>query len=391
MLAAIDPSRGLQAAILLLLWAILVKRRSPNPPDSLDALLLIVAPLVLLSPLWTDLPSPIHWDPSVNGAACVLYAWVLRKHVSSGERLANMVRIFAWFGSGYAIYFLNEGSRVDTQGTVRSSVEFANANYTGAVLAFTTACALGILLHRTPGLTRKLVYAASAAVQTFAIVETGSRSSATAVVFVAAVALVHRSSARWSSRLTAVLAIGAFPLGLFPRASELFRDLSVSISSFETFQRDDSALVDLSGRDLIWIETRRAFLESPFLGWGPDRYREAQESTHVMAHSWGLEYLASVGLIGTVLIAAVWVLAFRQGAKTSGELGGVAWRNMALVSLIPNLTLSTHQWTSWTWLVIGLMSVAHLLDSHEGGEDASPSTAQLVGSVASSNRVNGSM
>lgn len=368
MLAAINPTWGLWSAIMVVALALFAPSRPAAPAGTIDTFLWIAAIITLLSPHWIPLQEPVALAPSINGAACLLYAFAIRRTLHTGAQAILAGNLFIVFGVGYATYFIQERVAVDATNSVlnRSQVEFANANYTGAVLAFTFALTLWSLRHhRRPLYSRSLLLIA-AATQFYAVLLTGSRASVTGCVLALIGLLGFFISRRWSYRATALFLIVAFPLGLIHQASNWFRRLSEPLSGIGTFQRDQAAIQGVSGRDLIWMETRDAFMESPILGWGPDRYRQVQESTHYLAHSWGLEFLASIGILGTAAITIIYFLAYRGGSGSRAPLhAGHAMIIMTSLSLVPNLVLSTHQWTLWAWVAVALMSRAHLLQAQE--------------------------
>ena len=370
MFAAINPTWGLWSAIMVVSIALFAPSRSTVPTGAIDTFLWIAAIITLLSPHVNALQEPAALSPSVNAAACLLYVFAVRRTLYSRSQALMALNLFIVFGVGYATYFIQERVAVDSSSSVlnRSQVEFANANFTGAVLAFTFAVTLWRLYNHNRRLYSRTILLIAAATQLYAVLLTGSRASTTGCVLALVGLVGFLVTRRWSYRATAVILVCAFPLGLVHEASNWFRRLSEPLSRVGTFQRYDSAIQGVSGRDLIWIETRDAFLESPIFGWGPDRYRQVQESTHYLAHSWGLEFLASVGIVGTTVIVIIYVLAFRGGTPSGGDLHeGHALIIMTALSLVPNLVLSTHQWTLWAWVAVALMSRAHVLQGQVAG------------------------
>jgi O-antigen ligase len=326
-----------------------------------------VAVFVLLSPLWAFAPSitsSASHGAAVSLAYLVVVRWTLRQRSDFelfGQLIAAMCLV-------YSVYFLLNAEARDLA-TTRRSVEFANANYTGAVLAFGAIVTLWFVTFPPVRSRMQLFWAAAFAIDAWAVFETGSRASL--IGLAAAVVVVVFLNGRWilvRHATLATLGIG-FTLGFFPQSEKFFGSVS-ELTSYETLQRDDN----LSGREEIWTSARSVVAESWFLGYGPEGYR-FRGHTQILAHSWGLEYMASVGIVGTSVIALIIWFCFtgqRVRTKLPPSRHAWLWNSATALSLLPNLVLSTHQWTLWAWVGFALWSKSYLLDSGRTGTRLAP-------------------
>ncbi len=325
---------------------------------------------VLLSPLWA-----FDWDASASpsrGAAAVLFYFVtVRIVVSDARRFAWLVRSIVVVCAIYAAYFAVTARALDSM-TSRVSVEFANANYSGVILAFGAVASLWVALHDAP-IPPKLrgLSAIAGVLQSWAVLLTGSRASfAGLLAGLAVIGLCHRP---WRAvRIaTLVLVVVGFVIGFAPSSASIFLAVSQSVTPFSTFQRGAQTLGDLSGREEIWASTRTIASENWLLGAGPEGYRLLGGS-QILAHAWGLDYVASVGLLGASLLASVVLMSFLcKGVGATGAISrpAVLWTCGTALVLLPSLVLASIQWTLWAWVGFALWSKAHLLDGGAGEKE----------------------
>jgi hypothetical protein len=202
------------------------------------------------------------------------------------------------------------------------------------------------------------------------VYETGSRASFAGLVLGGFVAVFGRRLTGRVFQWTFVAMVIGFFIGFYPDAANLFRSASESMVGVgASFARSSDALYTVSGRAQIWADTRSAAAQSWIVGWGPDTYRFQHRSPNVAAHSWALEYVASVGVLGTLLIATllVWCYFSRgQGLRVLKlQIEGKVWNAATALALLPNLVLSTHQWTLWAWTGFAMWSTAACLTGRE--------------------------
>jgi hypothetical protein len=328
---------------------------------ALDVLIGLSGAVVLLSPLWATVPSVESLSPSRGATVSVAYMLLLRWLVLTEENLLLYLKIISLVTFGYAVYFLGNAHVVpDTQ---RMTVSFANANYTGAVLTFGVAVAAWLWLARRGS----WIWLLAAVVQGVAVYGTGSRASFAGAVLASAVLLLGPMASTWAHRLVYVVLVGGFLVGLYPGSAALFRALSQPLGDVSAFSRDPTAILSVSGRETIWMETREVVSQSWLFGWGPDRYRMLTAGQSP-AHSWGLEWIASVGLFGTAFLATVVTMAYFCRGQLDNRMPGRDGRllNAATAfALAPNLVLSTHQWTLWAFAGFAVWSRAFLLTDVE--------------------------
>lgn len=309
---------------------------------TVDLLALVTGGLVLLSPHWKegvdgDLTS-VGYGPAIS-----LILFVAARRVLANARNMHMfLRGIAAITFIYGVYFIINAQVLDTFSS-RRTVDFANANYTGAVLAYGVTI-IAWLMRASPSVRLQILGLASIAVQGWAIVETGSRASLAGAGLAGLVILLGPKIKTYV--VAGIVLIAAFLIGFTPHFDFLFIKLSSLLNQLPYVQREYSSTLDASGRLELWARTRTIIGQSWFLGWGPDRYRIQPDGPDLLAHSWGLEYMASVGLLGSILLVSVLSISFLTPyRKMSSE--GLLLVTATGLALAPSLMLSTHQWTLW--------------------------------------------
>jgi O-antigen ligase len=133
--------------------------------------------------------------------------------------------------------------------------------------------------------------------------------------------------------------------------------------------RAQENLLDASGRLELWNGAWTAFQELPLFGWGPGVYGTLFEPGGVPAHSWVLEILAGVGLLGALVFFPLILRAYLGGVplwrRSEDRAFGTqskVWNATTALAIMPSMFLSTHQWNVWAWAVIGLWTCSLALD-----------------------------
>lgn len=355
---------GFYAALCVVTYA-LVRYGTVIRLSLVDWLALKTSALLLASPLWAFAPD-VTSSASRGAAVSIAYLVALRLILRTAASLKLFIRLIALMTLVYSIYFLFNAKTHDLQ-TVRLSVDFANGNYTGAVIAFGLTIALWEAFESTNGLAWRFAFLASCAIDGWALFETGSRASAAGPVIALIILIAFRTQWRAVRYTTFAILMAGFFMGFFPQSAGLFKTASDPVSDFETFNRGDVTTLNLAGREQIWSSTREMVTDSWLLGYGPEGYR-FRGITQTLAHAWGLEYMASVGLIGTAAILMIIWVCFAGGTVRSVVAPGRRawlWNSLAAIALLPNLLLSTQQWTLWAWAGFALWSRSWLLNSDD--------------------------
>jgi hypothetical protein len=268
----------------------------------------------------------------------------------------------------YAAYFLLDAHSYDLINH-RATVSFANANYAGAILSFGVAVTAYLAFTARPG-TDRIFYIASVLLEMLAIYESGSRSSFAGAALALLVLALWRRAGRWVRPGVLVAAVIGFLVALAPSSIDLFARVAAYLAPFGTFQRGLESAQDASGRQQIWIQARGILNWAWLTGWGPGNYFRPidEEEPTFLSHSWAMEYLLSVGVLGTIFIAIVLYLAY---TRSRGGLGAL-WTAQTMASLLPSLVFSTHQWTLWAWFAFALWSRADLLGGSSARSDVDP-------------------
>lgn len=359
--ATINPGTGLAsgyAASILAFAVALVFRGLTVSWDRTAWMVALAAVVVLLSPYWNSGPSAPH-SASRAAAAAVAFVLVLRWTLRTRRDFYFTAGGVAVVGTVYAIYFLNTATALDVA-TARLSVGFSNANYTAAVLAFAIVCSL-LTFGRARTTYVKLAIAGATLAQALALVSAGSRAATAGIAAAVIIYLVARRWEKWSRLATLVIIGVSFVIGLLPSVNTYLNTIATALDGYGPFHRSASAISDASGRTEIWRATRHVVGEAPWLGWGPgDYYIPAGAPPNFVAHSWALEYVASVGLLGAAVIVALLVVLFTQRGPF-GEPYDLRWNASTAISIAPVLALSTHQWTLWAWFAFALWSRSHLI------------------------------
>ncbi|MGH3704629.1 MAG: O-antigen ligase family protein [Agromyces sp.] len=373
----VNVSYGAYSAIALTVWfglRSLLRRHSFNAMDLLVILLVLI---VFVSPMWVWSPvsSPQAVSSSLGAAASVLYVLPVRWVVRERQDFLRFARIISWITSAYSAYFLLNASNLVGAGDIvtdRMSVEFANANYTAAVISFGAVATLWLVCATDSGVRFRVLYVLAAILQFATVLQTGSRAAFAGMLVAILVILALRRFARIIHGLTLILMVFGFVIGFFPTAATtLFRALAEPLGATGAFGRDAAAIATASGRSELWEVSREIAAGSWLVGWGPGRYQLQEGPYFLPAHAWGLEYVASVGILGTALIAFIVVRFYfgRDGRPWHALRGnGALWNATTSIALVPSLMLSTHQWTLWAWVAIALWARASVLEQSASGE-----------------------
>lgn len=350
--AAVSTSTGSFAALVAIAWTVfrhgaaLVAR-----PGVIDLLALVAAGAVLISPYWTHGAANELARASHGPAISLAFFIAARRILANGENLKSFLRGTAVVTFGYAIYFIGNGQVLDAVSS-RRTVEFANANYSGAVLVYGLAVSMWMVRGQLSRRTR-ILGLLSGLVHIWAIIETGSRASLAGAALGVIVIMFGPNTKMY--RTVFVGLIAAFSIGFIPGLDTLTLVVSEPLSHLPYLGRNQTSILDASGRFELWASTRSVIADSWFLGWGTDRYRFQPGGPENLAHSWGLEYMASVGLVGTLLLAAILAMSYLTPYRSrSGE--GMLLATATSLSLAPSLMLSTHQWTLWLWAAVAVWS-----------------------------------
>lgn len=368
-LGFVNVAYGSYAIVGTLLWFGLPRVHRVLRGDTIDLLAFLSILFVLVSPYWHS------WDPptearsaSLGAALTVAFFLAVRWFVGkSKERFLSLVRFLVWIGVGLSVFVLSGGIQVQTQNTLsnRLMVEFANANYAAAALSTTAIISLFLALQSNQNKKIRALYLLVFCFQIVPIIFLGSRAALAGVILGSIVALFFSHVPRFARFTVFFILIISFISGWFP--SELMSILvsaSEPISQLGPLARSQSAIFNGSGRMLLWEGTAKAIELSPWIGWGPGNYATIFNSGGIPAHTWGLEYVASVGYFGTTFLVLLICLAYWKKAtlrKVTTSRSSI-WNSATAIALVPNLLLSTHQWTAWAWLVVSLWSCSYLLD-----------------------------
>ena len=350
--AAVDTSTGTIAAVVAVIWVLLRQGAALIArPQTIDILTFVAAGIVLASPYWTpgeldDLAKASH-GPAIS----LVFMIAVRRVLSNAENLTTFLRGIVAVTSTYAAYFIASG-QILSIGAARLTVAFANPNYTAAVLTFGLAVSL-FLIHRAQSRMIRVIGALVVAIHGWAILMTGSRASLAGAALAVGVILIGPSVRAYKASTWALIA--AFSAGFIPQLDTSTLAISKALSNLPYVGRDEAAVLTGSGRIELWASTRSVIGESWLVGWGPERYRFQPGGPEYLAHSWGLEYMASVGLLGTIFLVAVFAIAYREPYRRRSR-DGILLTAATALAIAPSLMLSTHQWTLWFWAAVGIWS-----------------------------------
>lgn len=365
----LDPAYGSYAVVAVVAWFGIPRIHRIARADTLEIFIALSALIVLVSPYWHGTPSDTSRSAAIGAALGVAYSlpvkWVVG---TSADQLVKLAQVLVCLGFGLSVIALAGGVSAQIDGTTsaRLLVEFANANYASAALATTASLTALLLFRRTPQRAGPpALLLAALCLQVAAIYQFGSRAALVGVILAVLVtALFARNSKVARGTVFAALA-GAFIAGWFPKQfAAVVIAASESLAQFGTLARSDEALLTASGRLNLWETTLIAINESPLVGWGPGTYAELFNLRAVPAHAWGLEYFASVGMLGGTLLAITLGIAYWRRGPLERSSRGPLWNAATAIALLPSLALSTHQWNAWAWMVIALWACTHTLDAH---------------------------
>lgn len=348
---------------------IFIPRLRANRVGRLDIVAGLAGSWVLLTSLWSYAPE-LSVSASRGGFTAFVYFVAVRLGIASRREFERFVLLLCWTSLGYAAYFLTNAGQYAGS---RFTINFANPNYTSAVLAFGAALSLWVFLSTAAfPIRQRVIGLVSAALSTISVLETGSRAGLAGIALAAGTMLLMRRAAVVARALTAALMVATAVMPFVPSATRLLADAAGGIAYSAALTRGGLNYTTLSGREAIWDSSKQIISHSWLVGSGLDGYRLAG-APPILAHSWGLEYLASVGLVGTVLIAVVIGVSFLNRGSPSTHAGGTRstlWNASTSLAILPSMALSTHQWTLWARVVMALWSRSFLLDIGRHDQDA---------------------
>lgn len=353
--------------------------------DSLDVVVLVSGLVLIVSPYWTSSIAPLGSASSsaLGSAAGLLFMlpvrWLIRTKFLFFLLSVSVILI----SSTYALIVLSLGEAVQVaDGVIRVYVPFANANYLSAIFAYGTALSIWSFIYWAKSAKQKVMFAAGMVIGIAAVFVSGSRAALGGIALAAIAIIALRKAPRVALYGAFTLAFASFIIGFFPTQAVSF--LTAAAGIFEgstTLSRDPDDINTASGREAIWLEVNEVITRSWLTGWGPGRYEDQSRELDAPAHNWGLEFMASVGIVGTLLLVCAIVIAyFARGFFRFGNCESTSWQLWnagTLLAILPNLALSTHQWTLWAWLAVGLWSRSRsLLEAESVTRYELPSRAQ---------------
>jgi O-antigen ligase len=375
-IAAVNPGTGYLsgffAAVVVscLIW---VRNARSWTSGTTDVVVAIAIGLTLLSPYW-HAETSAQTSPSHGAAVSMIFFVAVRIVVTSAAIFRELATQVALLCTAYAAYFLAFATAYDRIND-RAAVSFSNANYTGAIVAFGGAAA--IFLAAQPareGRALRAAWVGAFVLQALAIYVSGSRASFAGLALAAVSVALWRFAPRLIAVATQCLVVLGFFFALIPDSIDLFTKPAYLLAGAGTFARGEAA-GNASGRAEIWEQANAVLDEAWITGWGPGNYYlTVGDDPTFLAHAWGLEYLLSVGVLGTLFVGATLFLAYCAATRSPGSI----WTAATALSLLPSLMLSTHQWTLWAWLGFALWSRADLLTVDGGdpqGREGTPSAA----------------
>lgn len=381
--AVINVAWGSYAAALVVFWVGLRHFLRRGRIVRLDVAIILAALIVWLSPTWaeTTVEYPQSYSASLGAALGVCYALAIRWGIQSKRDFELFATAISTASALLAAFVLIFGERTSVaEGAERFFIEFANANYVSAVMATGATIAFWFARFSNARAFIRWMWLAAGLLQGVAVYLSGSRA-ALAGLLMAFFVLMSRVVWARVVHLVTLVAIGAgFVLTLFPQAlAATLRLMAAQTGGAGSLGREDRFIESASGRTDLWDATLSVIGKSWIVGWGPGRY-QAEAKISQPAHALGLEFLASVGVVGTVLLVAIMVTSYLTPKVASPSNVVLLWISASAVALIPNMLISTHQWSLWAWLVIAMWSRAHLLGMIADNPVVEPS-ASMPGEV----------
>lgn len=194
--------------------------------------------------------------------------------------------------------------------TNRARGAFGEPNQTAAILALYLPFTIGLSLS---GVKHKLIYIAVTLSVLAALISTVSRGGilASVVAGICFLWLIRKdmSFGKKTLFIISVPIIFVFGLAVLPQALfDLVLERFTSMSGEKTSLQEASA-----GRSMLWEMSFNMWLESILIGQGWNAFRNIEQ---LATHNTYLDYLVSVGLLGTSLIMTVWYKLTRFLLKT---------------------------------------------------------------------------
>jgi len=368
---------------LPLCWVVLTRQSRPIRLPYLPAVLVI-----LMATLMAGLLSA---DPGASLVAAVqdsyLYAWLvtLAAVFAAVDARARRALLWAWCAGASAhaallvAQFVHQPLIAATQDALGLIVTEYERERPSGVMLNSNSAALFQLLAFVPLVLlkpRAALLAALAALGVAAILVTGSMgalvSLAAGASAGAAVVLLfpgdRRRVVRLAARSTAVALVGVAALAVLLQSGP---ELGERLESSTWARRDRSA----AGRYEIWQRGADTLLaESPLWGIGPDRFRQLEGSE---LHNDGLAFAVERGLLGLagllllVALAAARSVELFRVERAAGRLRAAVFPAAVAASMAASLTHEVFH-TREIWLILalqeaGLSRARQALESAGGG------------------------
>jgi len=194
--------------------------------------------------------------------------------------------------------------------TNRARGAFGEPNQTAAILSLYLPFTIALVLSKVKN---KLMFAAVAMSVLAALISTVSRGGILASVIAGAcfLWLIRKDMSIEKKTLFVISIPMVIVLGMAVLPPALF---DLMLERFTTMSSEESSLQEASaGRTMLWEMSFTMWLESIFIGHGWNAFRNI---TGLATHNTYLDYLVSVGLLGTSLIMSVWYMIIRFLFKT---------------------------------------------------------------------------
>ncbi|OZB82666.1 hypothetical protein, partial [Microbacterium sp. 13-71-7] len=220
-LSLVDVAMGSYAVAILIAVFALYRARLKSALPAIDVLVLVAAVVILVSPYWSMVLNQHEMNvtsPTLGAALAVAYVLPVRWYIGrSRQRFTTYVTILVITGAVLGGVVLTSGveTRISSSAS-RLFVEFANANFVGAVLSTCASFALYLALWKRYNPFMRAVMVIVAAGLCFVIFQTGSRASLGGVAIALLGMIVLRRAPGIYRGGALLLMFAGFVIGIFP-------------------------------------------------------------------------------------------------------------------------------------------------------------------------------
>ena len=252
---------------------------------------------------------------------------------------------------------------ISIAGTLIKSVVFiswGNSNYLATFFILLIPMTIGLLFYKKNSFLIKSYLFASLVLMIIGLISTQSKGGLIAFS-IALLIFLFKIFRKNKLRVVSIIILLALIITLHPATNVVFHKM------YDAFYRRS-----LTGREIIYQEAIKAFLNHPFIGGGLGSLQHYMEQftgmANYKAHNEYLHILVELGILGLIFFASLFVISYkniRRLIKTSPEGAYIHWWAIGilagfigmLIHILIEPSFIAYQFFIFFWIVMGLIYI----------------------------------